>query len=199
MGESELKIALQREGDEQIHAIWQKVETDVFTQRKSVDMQRQELRIAADQQLQAEIVSMSNTLRFSAQARARDRQLHAEVVLAKRLLQLANQLLPELADVDRDKVWQALLGELPRSNWTSLKIHPADRERAEKAFPGVSIECDDALGGGMIVTSADDVIRIDNSLRCRLLRAWPEMLPELMAELRMRVDNDESVDNRKTD
>ena len=95
-------------------------------------------------------------------------------------------------------MWQALRAELPATDWTSLKVHPADQELAEADFPTAAIDCDDTLGGGLVATSADGAIRIDNSLSCRLLRAWPELLPPLLAELRKLVDNDEAAENDTT-
>ena len=71
-----------------------------------------------------------------------------------------------------------------------LSGEPADRQRGVASFPTATITTDETLGGGLIATTADGMIRVDNSLSRRLLRAWPDLLPKLLAELRQRVDND---------
>jgi len=197
MGESELKIALQREGEERIRSFWQDAEANVSAERTAIEAEREELHGKSDQQLQAEIALLRSTLLFASQARARECRLHAEADLEQRLLVLARQLLPELADKDREAMWMALRGELPSAEWAHLTVHPADRELARRVFPAATIECDEAIGGGLIATSADAVIRVDNTLSCRLQRAWPDLLPQLLAELRILVNNNETSDTGK--
>ncbi|TFG89515.1 MAG: hypothetical protein E4H17_00535 [Gemmatimonadales bacterium] len=189
MSESELKRALQQEGEARMRGFWQEAETTVAAQRLEVDTRRDQLRSATDRQLQAESALLRNTLLFSAQARALECRLRAEAALEQRLLLLAHPLLPKLAEDDRAGLWQALRGELPATDWTAIKVHPTDRELAERDFPAAAIACDEAIGGGLVATSADGAIRIDNSLSCRLQRAWPDLLLPLLDELRKLVDN----------
>jgi len=198
MGEAELKIALQREGEAQVRDFWQQAEAAVETRRKEIEAELAQLRTETDCQLQAETTALRNNLLLAAQTRALEGRLHTEAALEERLLILAHQLLPELARDDRSKLWEALCEELPAADWAILKVHTADQKLAGRDFPMVEIECDDALGGGVIVTNADGMIRIDNSLDCRLKRAWPDLLPKLLTELRARVDDDETADSDTT-
>ncbi len=198
MGEAELKKALQREGEAQVRDFWQQAEVAVETQRKEVEAELTQLHAETDCQLQAETTVLRNNLLFAAQTRVLEGRLHTEAALEERLLVLAHQLLPELARDDRSKLWEALCDELPAADWAILKVHPADQKIAGRDFPIAEIECDEALGGGVIVTNADGMIRIDNSLDCRLMRAWPDLLPKLLTELRKRVDDDETADSDTT-
>ena len=198
MAELELKTALQREGEAQVRGFWQQSETVVATRRKEVEAELLHLRGETDRKLQAQVTVLSNNLRFAAQTRAMECRLRAEAALEERLRLMAHQLLPALADADRAGLWEALRGELPAADWTALKVHPADRQQACCDFPTASIESEEALGGGLIVTSADGMLRIDNSLRCRLLRAWPDLLPQLLVELRKQVNNHETADTNST-
>jgi vacuolar-type H+-ATPase subunit E/Vma4 len=193
MGESELKKALQREGEARIRGFWQDAEAAVSKQREEIDAEITRLRDETDRQLQTESTMLRSNLLFAAQNRALKSRLHAEAALAERLLLLASQLLPELARNDRAGVWLALSAELPEGNWTAFKVTQEDRKRAARTFPDAVIECDAELGGGLIATNADATICIDNSMHCRLLRAWPDLLPQLLDELRKRVDNDETA------
>jgi len=45
------------------------------------------------------------------------------------------------------------------------------------------------------VTNAEGTIRVDNSLSCRLIRAWPDLLPDLMKDLREQVDSNATACN----
>lgn len=193
MGEPELKAALQREGEAQIRDFWQQSESIVASRREELETQRLQLRAETDRNLQAEAAELSISLLFEARTRAIGSRLHAEMALEERLRMLAQQMLPMLANADRAALWKSLREELPAAEWTACKIHSADQQMADRDFPAADIACDETLGGGMIVTTADGMIRIDNSLSCRLLRAWPELLPKLLDELRKQVDNDETA------
>ncbi len=199
MGESELKNALQRDGEAQIRDFWQKAEAAVASRRKEIEAELTQLRAKTDHQLQAEATVLRNNLLFEAQTRAMGCRLHEEATLDERLLHLARQILPELAGDDRAAFWKALCEELPEADWTALKVHPADQKLAGRDFPAATIESDEALGGGLVATNADGAIRIDNSLSCRLMRAWPDLLPQLLGELRKRVNNDETAHTDTTD
>jgi vacuolar-type H+-ATPase subunit E/Vma4 len=198
MGEAELKKALQREGEAQVGNLWQQAEAAVAIRRKELEAERLQLRVETDRQLQAQVTVLRNDLLFEAQTRAMGCRLHAETALEERLLLLARQLLPELANDDRSALWKVLCEELPDADWTTLKVHPADHKLADRDFPAAEIERDETLGGGLIVTSADGMIRVDNSLSCRLLRAWPDLLPKLLGELRKLVNDDETAHTDKT-
>jgi vacuolar-type H+-ATPase subunit E/Vma4 len=193
MGESELKIALQREGEEQVRGFWQAAEERVATRRRELEAGQEQLRLEADRQLQREVSRLRNSLLAEAQTRAMACRLHAEAGLEERLQVLATQLLRELAEENREALWQALCAELPSAEWSKVTVAQADRVLAARAFPAAEIEIDDALAGGLIATSAGGSVRVDNSLGCRLLRAWPDMLPQLMSELRQMVDKDETA------
>lgn len=193
MGEPELKAALQREGEAQIREFWQQAESVVASRREEIETQLAHLRTETDRRLQAEVAELNISLLFEAQTRAMGCRLYAEKALEERLRMLAQQMLPMLANLDRAALWKSLREELPAAEWTVCKIHSADQQMADRDFPAADIACDEGLGGGMVVTTADGMIRIDNSLSCRLLRAWPELLPKLMDELRKQVDNDETA------
>lgn len=190
MAESELTTALQREGEAQIRDIWQQSEATVAARRREIEAEVARLRAETDRRLQSEISTLRNNMHFDAQTRAMKHRLYAEKALEERLLLVANQMLPGLASTDRAALWKALCAELPSAEWAACRIHPADSKNATCAFPAAEFEHDEALGGGLIVTTADDMIRIDNSLKCRLMRAWPDLLPKMLGELREQVDND---------
>ena len=85
--------------------------------------------------------------------------------------------------------WKACCAELPAAEWSTLTVHPDDHDRAQDCFPELKIDCDPKVGGGLIATTADGEVRVDNTLFCRLARAWPDLLPQLVKELRQMVED----------
>jgi len=192
MGESELKIALQREGEEQVRAFWQAAEEKVAKRRQELKEEQEQLRCEAEQQLQFEVTRRRNSLRAESRMQAMASRLHAEALLDERLQGLASQLLTELTEKNREVLWQAFCAELPHAKWDKITVSQGSQGLAVRDFPTAEIELDDAIAGGLIATSSSGV-RVDNSLTCRLRRAWPDLLPQLMSELRRLVDSDETA------
>ena len=192
MGESELKIALQREGEEQVRAFWQAAEEKVAKRRQELKEEQEQLRLEAERQLQVEVSGRRNSLLAESRMQVMASRLHAEALLDERLQGLASQLLTELTEKNREVLWQALCAELPPVEWDKITVSQASQGLAARDFPLAEIELDDAIAGGLIATSRSGV-RVDNSLTCRLRRAWPDLLPQLMSELRRLVDHDETA------
>ena len=192
MGESELKIALQREGEEQVRAFWQAAEKKVAKRRQELKEEQEQLRLEAERQLQSEVSRRRNSLLAESRMQVMASRLHAEALLDERLQGLASQLLKELTEKNREVLWQALCAELPPAEWGKITVSQASQSLAARDFPIAEIELDDAISGGLIATSSSGVT-VDNSLACRLRRAWPDLLPQLMSELRRLVDSDETA------
>lgn len=193
MGESELKIALQREGDEQVRAFWQAAEEQVGKRRRELKAEQEQLRNEAERKLQAEISRRRNKLLAEAQTRAMASRLRAEAAIDDRLRGLAAQLLAELAEDNREDLWQALCAELPPAEWSRVIVSQTDRELASQYFPTAEIESDDRLAGGLIASNHGGTVRVDNSLACRLRRAWPDLLPQMIRAIRTLVDENETA------
>ncbi|MDH3544533.1 MAG: hypothetical protein OEM65_05360 [Desulfuromonadales bacterium] len=192
MGESELKIALQREGEEQVRAFWKAAEEKVAKRRQELKEEQEQLRLETERQLQSEVSRRRNSLLAESRMQVMASRLHAEALLDERLQGLASQLLTEFTEKNRDVLWQALCDELPSAEWGKITVSQASQGLAARDFPTAEIELDDAIAGGLIATSSSGV-RVDNSLVCRLRRAWPDLLPQLMSELRRLVDSDETA------
>jgi V/A-type H+-transporting ATPase subunit E len=198
MGENELKTALQQEGEVRARQFWQQAEEAVDKRRKEIEAELEHLREETGRSQQAEEAALRNSLLFEAQARATRERLCAEAAMESRLLEMSVGVLGELVGDSRQELWHALSRELPEYQWTRITVHPEDRELAKRAFPSATIDSDETIGGGLIATDAEGRIRIDNSLSCRLARAWPDLLPNLLKELRERVDNDATARSNTT-
>ena len=198
MGELELKTALLHEGEERIREIWHQSEKNVRKRRQQIQEELAQLRQQSEGKVQLDISSFKRDVMAQAKARAMEEQLQSEAQLAQRLFELAKQVLNELMADLRDTVWHSLCQELPHSSWANIRIHPRDLSFAERDFPAANIELKEHLIGGMVVLSEDERICIDNTLLCRLVQAWPDILPELMNDLRKKVDSDATALNDKS-
>ena len=192
MGESELKIALQREGEEQVRAFWQAAEEKVAKRRQELKEELQKLGIEAERQLQSESSRRRNSLLAESRREVMANRLHAESILDERLKGLASKVLAELAEKNREALWQVLCAELPPAEWAKITVSHASQALAMRDFPAAEIEIEETLAGGLVATSSSGM-RVDNSLGCRLQMAWPDLLPQLMSELRTLVDSDETA------
>jgi vacuolar-type H+-ATPase subunit E/Vma4 len=157
MGESELKIALQREGEEQVRAFWQAAEEKVAKRRQELKEEQEQLRREAERQLQFEVTQRRNSQRTESRMQAMASRLHAEALLDERLQGLASQLLTELTEKNREVLWQAFCAELPHAEWGKITVSQGSQGLAVRDFPTAEIELDDAIAGGLIATSSSGV------------------------------------------
>lgn len=185
----ELETALRQDGEARARAFWQQAEAAVEKRRTEINAEVERLREDTGRTLQAEQARLRNNLLFEAKARANGCRLQAEAAMQLRLRNMAGRVLGAMVDKARQKIWQALYRELPEYPWSKIKVHPQDLAFARRAFPAATIECDEAIDGGLVATDAKGAIRIDNSLPCRLSRAWPDLLPNLMQDIRLRMDS----------
>jgi vacuolar-type H+-ATPase subunit E/Vma4 len=183
MGEHELRAALRREADDRIREGWAAAEREVATRRAQVTTDLDALRQTGEEQALAAALAARRAAAATIEQALRRCRLLAESTLAERLRSLAEQVLTELAEQERDPLWRASVAEIPAAEWRTLRVAPADLLRARRDFPRASVEADNALIGGLIAATAGERIVVDNSLAGRLERGWPELLPELMANL----------------
>jgi vacuolar-type H+-ATPase subunit E/Vma4 len=102
------------------------------------------------------------------------------------LLGLAGSELPQLRGTTPARLFEALARELPERDWQRVRVNPADVADAGRRFPGASIEGAPAIAGGMELECDDGRIRVSNTLDTRLAIAWPDLLPELIAQVAAR-------------
>lgn len=190
MGQSELEAALRKGGDEKIREIWAAVEAEAAgLRRETADLlgrERQAERARCEQQIRA-LQTAKNT---AAEQRVERCRLEAEAALALRLLSLAKGLLEEFALAGGRRLFLALVAEIPRYSWKLVRVNPRDRKACAGCFPEVEIAQTDKISAGLEVQDAAQQVRIINTLEKRLAHLWPELLPELMAELRQKAGGD---------
>jgi vacuolar-type H+-ATPase subunit E/Vma4 len=184
MGRNELLAALQREGREKVAAISGRRAAEeerlraataekIVTMRREHEQQRELLCSARQRQILAKAGREAALL-----------CLRAEHTLALRLHERARHSLPQLYSDDAEHLFSQLAAELPSLPWQTIWTTPDASSAAAALFPTATIVADPALAGGIKAALAEDSLTVDNTLETRLEKLWPDLLPQLLAELR---------------
>ena len=193
MAQRELEAALRRDGESKAREIWRSVEAEAECLRSAAAQTLDRQRQAAEEQRQIEINALHDAAFAVARKQAQHSRLAAESTLERRLKQLAEGLLDGLAFSGGAELFARLAAEIPAYPWRQLKIHPRDEIFARAAFPEAEILPSEGITAGLEVLSNDGRIQVINTLEKRLEHLWPELLPELLKELRQMAGDDEAV------
>ncbi len=186
MGRRELLEALHREGRETMDAIAGRVAAEESRLRSSADVRREKMRLEHERERELLCGDRHRTLRSKALREAALLRLRAEHALSLRLYERARTCLKQLRGAGGEQLFPALAAELPAVPWHTVWVNPGDALPASGCFPGASVIPDETLAGGLKAATADGSLTVDNSLEKRLERVWPDLLPQLVAELRGR-------------
>lgn len=184
MGRRELLEALHREGEETRAAIAR--DSAVAGEELRASAGERCARLRREQEEERERLCRERTQRLLAKAahEAALIRLRAEDALAHRLHARACLALRDLGSAAAEELFRTLAAELPTLPWATIRIAPGDERRAAALFPAATLIVDPAISAGLKVASADQHLTIDNTLETRLERLWPDLLPQLIAELR---------------
>lgn len=186
MGRRELLEALQREGGEAMAAITVRGATEEERLRTGSEERREELRRKHEQQRELLCSDRKRTIMAGASSEASLIRLRAEYALSLRLHERARICVKLLPGDDAERIFRTLVAELPALPWHTVWISPGDAVPASAHFPDATIIPDDTVAGGIKAATADGSLIVDNTLETRLEKMWPDLLPQMMAELRGR-------------
>jgi len=190
MGKPELEAVLRRDGENKAREIWQSVEEKASQVRRETETELEQLaeegRVRSEQKSALVTEKVMNTAR----QQVRLSRLEAEQRLAERLLALAKGMLPQLAEQGGKRLFQQLADEIPTAEWRLVKVNDRDIAMAKDRFPNAEVLVSDAICGGLVVEDTLAEIIIINTLEKRLEHLWPQLLPDLLMQLRLRVKND---------
>ena len=191
MSREKLTEALLDKRDDRARSLWHEVEQQADRYRQEAKDRCAEQRLEAERRHEAKLGQQRDRLDSRTAKRRRRTRLLAEEIFSSQLRQLALEQLQVLLTEDRAGSIQFLSAELPERDWQQVIVHPDDQKQAAKLFPGCTILTDPALFGGVIASTADGTICVDNSLIRRLDQAWPELCGSLLDELQSREGTDD--------
>ena len=185
MGHHELLEALRREGELKATSISTAAEAEALRLREAASVRMNGLRSADERRQENLRAARRREILAEAERGVRRVRLAAEHGLALRLRELARTHLAGLRTDRYEALFRDLVDELPDETWGTVRVHPLDAALAGSMFPSATIEIDDGISGGFEAATADGSFTVVNTLAARLERVWPDILPEMVAELRM--------------
>jgi len=188
MGFRELIDALRKEGDEKIRAIWQEAEAEAEKIRADTEKRIREITQHHNRMLSRAIKEQSDAILSEARTKTRTIMLQSENELSLRLYRIATGMLNILRNGRYKDVFGRLVQELPACRWGTVRVNPGDVEMAREYFPDSEIIPDSSITGGLEAIAEGGRIRVVNTFEKRLERCWPEMLPELIHDVRCMMD-----------
>ncbi len=189
MGQQALLDALNAEARSREEAIREETRKEAERVRREAQREEDALRREHVRTLESRGATLREDLLAEARQQVGRIREEAMAELAARLYEQATQLLPELAQAGGG-LFERLAAELPSLTWAKVRVAAKDKDRAHQLFPQAAIEVDEAICAGMEVWAQGGQFQVINTLAIRLSRAWPDMLPALMAEIVREVDAD---------
>jgi vacuolar-type H+-ATPase subunit E/Vma4 len=183
MSRAALIESLQRQAAEDAETVWREARADAEKYRHEMAQALEQERTQSQQASAAAARQLEEAATVEAQHRAREISVNAAIALAERLRRLALAELARLGIEDAENFFVALARELPARAWQTVRVNPADQDRARRNFPGADVACDAGISGGMEVEAEAGRIRVSNTLEARLATAWPDVLPGLIANI----------------
>lgn len=187
MGYRELIDALLREGEEKVIEVRRNAEAEVEKIWNEKEARIAGLRREYAGILNFETAAATNPMLLKAEKETRAIRLHAEAQLSGSMKHLAMSLTCSLRDEKYKDIFSSLLREIPSCKWEIVRVNPLDERLAREYFPEAIITVDDNISGGLEVTGSSDRVSVRNTLDIRLDKAWEELLPDMMEEVRARL------------
>lgn len=184
MARAALLESLRSQASSDVQAVHEAAQAEVRRLQAALAQELAEEERRLDESIAADVGGIEGQAQAEAALKSREAQAAATARLADHLLRLARAKLPDLVTVDPERAFAALARELPTRRWERVRVNPADAERAATEFADATVETDAAIAGGMQVECEDARIVVDNTLGTRLVTAWPDMLPAMIAEIR---------------
>ncbi|MGD0886575.1 MAG: V-type ATP synthase subunit E [Thermodesulfovibrionales bacterium] len=183
MGCKELIESLRKEADKRIESIWQDAGAEAEKIRTEASRKIELIREESTKACSSEVRDILTYALSEADKQARMCKLSAEKNLSDRLFSVATSCLGRLRNERYKDVFKAIAGELPPCSWQTVSVNPEDVDIAREIFPDAEIIQDTGITGGLAAAAEDGKIRIINTFEARLIRAWEDLLPELIKDV----------------
>lgn len=183
MGLNELIHTLKQNEQKQIEDIWHAAKDEAESLRRQITEAIADISKKHAEQLAAACQKSMRSIYAETEMKTRGKKLHAYNALSQTLLDAATKQLPFLRRQNYEEVFARLVAELPGKQWQKITVNPADQKLAEKYFTAAIIETSPTICGGMIATTKEGKIVVDNTFVKRLETKWPYLLPVILAKI----------------
>ncbi|WP_303702077.1 V-type ATP synthase subunit E family protein [Flexistipes sinusarabici] len=108
--------------------------------------------------------------------------LEIEYFISQKCREHAEKLAEEVWMESAEEFFERHKEELNKENWETLYVSDSDKKLAEKYFPHSKVAANEKISGGFIAENKDGTLLIDNTIKSRFEKMWPEILPEIMGK-----------------
>lgn len=180
--------ALRRDGEQKLAAVRSGTEREAQRLRAEASVRREEIRSGHEREHALLCASRLRDIMSAAERKSALVRLGAEHALSIRLRERAVSCLKRLRGEGGDELFRGLATELPEEAWGTVRVNRADEALARALFPAAIVAGVDGITGGLEATTGDASFTVVNTLDVRLERAWAELLPRMMADLRGKTE-----------
>ena len=189
MGSKELIEALLKEAEDKVAKIREDAEAKAEEIRDDLLRNSEGLRREHDKRVLAGEKELAGRIITEAEKKARAIRLSTSDALIKKLYESARGCLPTLRDEGYEQSFRSLSEEIPpEEEWKNVRVNPDDMSLAREVFQDAEVVPDENIAGGMIVSTADERIEVNNTLEKRLERYWPSIVPSIVKEIHESFD-----------
>lgn len=110
-------------------------------------------------------------------------ELEIEYFISQKCREYAEKLTEEIWRESAEDFFERHKEELNNGSWETLYVSDSDRKLAEKYFPHFKVVGNEEITGGFIAENKDGTFLIDNTVKSRFKKMWPEILPEIMGKV----------------
>ena len=183
MGLEELLSTLRKTEQKQIKDIWHSAESEAESLRKKIAEATAEITQNHSDQLNSACQRSKRSIFSEADIKTREKKLLTYRSLDQALKDAALKQMPGLRQQNYEDVFARLVTELPERQWEKIFVNPADLILAAKFFPEEIINKDPSISGGLIATTAENKIIVNNTFEKRLEKKWFQLLPAIIVQI----------------
>jgi len=109
--------------------------------------------------------------------------LEIEHFISQKCKEYAEKLTEEIWKESAENFFKRHKDEINNEGFKTVYVNTADKKLAEKCFPHANIVPTETITGGFIAENKDGTFLIDNTIKSRFEKIWPEILPEIMGKV----------------
>jgi len=109
--------------------------------------------------------------------------LEIEYFISQKCREHAEKLAEEIWKEAAEDFFKSHKEEFNTGDWETLYVSDSDRNLAEKYFQHSKVVGNEKITRGFIAENKDGTFLIDNTIKSRFEKMWPEILPEIMGQV----------------
>ncbi|MBW2471184.1 MAG: V-type ATP synthase subunit E [Deltaproteobacteria bacterium] len=186
MGLEELISTLRKNEQKQIEEIWQAVKNEAESLRQHIADAIADITRNHAEQLNSACQKSMRSIFADASIQTREKKLSTYKSLEQALKDAALKELSGLRTHNYEAVFAKLVAELPARQWEKILVNPADLKLAAHFFSADIIETNQSISGGLVASTAENKIIVDNTFEKRLEKKWFHLLPAILVKIEKR-------------